>query len=126
MEKQTTLSNSEWIIMEQLWVKPHTLMELVAILDQRVGWSKSTVATMVRRMEEKGVIIHTEQGRTKLFSPAVSRVDVTTRETKNLLQRAYHGSLGLPVNTMVQSKDLTKEDIEELYSILKKAAEDAT
>jgi predicted transcriptional regulator len=126
MEKQTTLSNSEWIIMEQLWMKPHTLMELVAILDQRVGWSKSTVATMVRRMEEKGVIIHTEQGRTKLFSPAVSRVDVTTRETKNLLQRAYHGSLGLLVNTMVQSKDLTKEDIEELYSILKKAAEDAT
>lgn len=126
MEKQTTLSNSEWIIMEQLWMKPHTLMELVAILDQRVGWSKSTVATMVRRMEEKGVIIHTEQGRTKLFSPAVGRVDVTTRETKNLLQRAYHGSLGLLVNTMVQSKDLTKEDIEELYSILKKAAEDAT
>ena len=126
MEKQTTLSNSEWIIMEQLWMKPHTLMELVAILDQRVGWSKSTVATMVRRMEEKGVIIHTEQGRTKLFSPAVSRVDVTTRETKNLLQRAYHGSLGLLVNTMVQSKDLTKEDIEELYSILKNAAEDAT
>ena len=126
MEKQTTLSNSEWIIMEQLWIKSHTLMELVAILNQRVGWSKSTVATMVRRMEEKGVIIHTEQGRTKLFSPAVSRVEVTTRETKNLLQRAYHGSLGLLVNTMVQSKDLTKEDIEELYSILKKAAEDAT
>ena len=126
MEKQTTLSNSEWIIMEQLWGKPHTLMELVSILGQRVGWSKSTVATMVRRMEEKGVIIHTEQGRTKLFSPAVSRVDVTTRETKNLLQRAYHGSLGLLVNTMVQCKDLTKEDIEELYSILKKAAEDAT
>ena len=63
MEKQTTLSNSEWIIMEQLWMKSHTLMELVVILGQRVGWSKSTVATMVRRMEEKGVIIHTEQGR---------------------------------------------------------------
>ena len=126
MEKQTTLSNSEWIIMEQLWMKSHTLMELVAILGQRVGWSKSTVATMVRRMEEKGVIIHTEQGRTKLFSPAVSRVEVTTRETKNLLQRAYHGSLGLLVNAMVQSKNITKEDIEELYSILKKAEEDAT
>lgn len=126
MEKQTTLSNSEWIIMEQLWMKSHTLMELVAILGQRVGWSKSTIATMVRRMEEKGVIIHTEQGRTKLFSPAVSRMEVTTRETKNLLQRAYHGSLGLLVNTMVQSQNLTKEDIEELYSILKKAEEDAT
>ena len=125
MEKQTTLSNSEWIIMEQLWMKSHTLMELVAILNQRVGWSKSTVATMVRRMEEKGVIIHTEQGRTKVFRPAVSRVEVTTRETKNLLQRAYHGSLGLLVNTMVHSKDLTKEDIEELYEILRKAEEGA-
>ena len=30
MNKQLTLSHSEWKLMELLWFRPHTLMELVA------------------------------------------------------------------------------------------------
>lgn len=125
MEKQATLSHSEWLVMEYLWQKPHTLMELVDALGKSVGWSKSTVATMVRRMEEKGVIGYEEQGRTKIFSPMISREAVTIRETKNLLQRAYHGSVGMLVSAMAKSDGLTKADIDELYAILKKAEEKA-
>lgn len=125
MEKQAVLSASEWKIMELLWQRPYTLMELVAELGQTIGWSKSTVATMLRRMEEKGIISYTEQGRTKMFSPALSREDVAARETNNLLCRAYNGSIGMLVNAMAQRNDLTKEDIEELYEILRKAEEEA-
>lgn len=125
MEKQATLSHSEWQVMECLWENPHTLMELVDTLGKSIGWSKSTVATMVRRMEEKGIISYVEQGRTKIFSPMVSREAVTIRETKNLLQRAYHGSVGMLVSAMAKSDGLTKADIDELYAILKKAEEDA-
>ena len=125
MEKQAVLSTSEWKIMELLWQRPYTLMELVAELGQNIGWSKSTVATMVRRMEEKGIISYTEQGRTKMFSPALSREDVVARETDSLLRRAYNGSIGMLVNAMAQRNDLTKEDIEELYEILHKAEEEA-
>ena len=125
MEKQTVLSASEWQVMEFLWQKPHTLMELVAELEKAVGWTKSTVATMVRRMEEKGIIAHEEQGRTKIFRSVLSREDVTARETNNLLRRAYHGSIGMLVNAMVQRNDLTKADIDELYEILRKAEVDA-
>ena len=123
MEKQTSLSHSEWQIMECLWENAHTLMELVDMLGKSVGWSKSTVATMVRRMEEKGLIRYAEQGRTKIFSPAISREDVTSRETKSLVQRAYHGSVGMLVNAMAQRHDLTREDIDELYQILRQAEE---
>lgn len=125
MEKMTQLNHSEWLVMEQLWQSPHTLMELVALLGDSVGWSKSTVATMVRRMEEKGIIHYEEQGRTKIFHPALSRDAVAQRETQSLLQRAYHGSLGLLVSTMAQRNALTKADIDELYEILKKAEEEA-
>lgn len=125
MERQTTLTHSEWQIMECLWHRPHTLMELVASLGKSVGWSKSTVATMVRRMEEKHIIHHEERGRTKTFYPSVSREDVTFRETKNLLQRAYNGSVGLLVSAMAKSDGLSKSDIDELYEILRKAEEDA-
>ncbi|MEI3347263.1 MAG: BlaI/MecI/CopY family transcriptional regulator [Dysosmobacter sp.] len=52
-----TLSQSEWRVMESLWYGPKTLMELVRALERSAGWAKSTVTTMVRRMEEKRLIL---------------------------------------------------------------------
>ena len=124
MEKHL-LSQSEWQIMQLLWAQPHTLMELVGKLSESIGWSKSTVATMVRRMEEKGIIGYREKGRAKEFYPILSRKIVTERETTSLLQRAYNGSLGLLVSAMAHSKGLTQADIDELYEILRRAEEDA-
>ena len=125
MNKQHPVAPSEWSIMELLWESPMTLMELVNALAETVGWSKSTVTTMVRRMTEKGLIDFDTDGRTKLFRAAVTREEVVAQETDSLLHRAYHGSLGLLLSTMVNNKGLKKRDIDELYAILKKAEEDA-
>ena len=125
MKKQPTLNQREWQVMELLWQRPHTLMELVSALSLSVGWSKSTVATMVRRMEEKGLICYEEQGKARVFSPCISLDSVAARETDSLLSRAYRGSLGLLVSNLVQRNGLTKDDIDELYAILKKAEEEA-
>ena len=125
MDRKLTVTHTEWSIMELLWDEPRTLMELVNTLGKTVGWSKSTVTTMVRRMTEKELIAYDTDGRTKLFRPAVDREDVVAQETDSLLDRAYRGSLGLMLSTLVNHKHLTKADIDELYSILKQAEEDA-
>lgn len=125
MEKHSvSLSAGEWQVMEALWEGPKTLMELVRLLKDRVGWAKSTVTTMVRRMEEKGLVSYDQEGRTKTFRAAVSREEAAAAETESLLQRAYHGSVGLLVNTLAQRETLSREDIDELYAILRKAEED--
>lgn len=124
MERIPTLNNSEWQVMELLWQRPHTLMELVATLEKQIGWSKSTTATMVRRMEEKGIIAYEENGRTKVFRPVINREDAAARETDCLLQRAYSGSVSLLISAMAQRHSLTQEDIDALYAILKKAEEE--
>ena len=123
MERQHMVTQSEWQIMEVLWDEAKTLMELVSVLSERVGWSKSTVTTMIRRMEEKGLIAHEVQGRAKLFRAGVSREDVVARETDSLINRAYRGSIGMLVSAMAQRKNLTQADIDELYAILKEAEE---
>lgn len=123
MEKGLSVTAAEWPIMELLWQSPKTLMELVNDLTERMGWSKSTITTMVRRMDDKGLISFHTEGRTKIFFPAVSREGVTARETNSLLNRAYNGSLGLLVNALAHSNRLTQADIDELYAILKEAEE---
>ena len=124
MNKQHPDTSSEWSIMELLWESPKTLMALVSTLSETVGWSKSTVTTMVRRMTEKGLIDFDTDGRTKLFRPAVTREEVVAQETDSLLSRAYQGSIGLMLSAMVSNKHLSKSDIDELYAILKEAEEE--
>ena len=124
MEKQQ-LSQSEWQIMQLLWAKPHTLMELVAELSASVGWSKSTVATMVRRMEAKGLITYDTLDRAKQFRPVLPQEEAAIREAHSLLERAYQGSIGLLVSSLAHAGKLSKDDIDELYAILKEAESDA-
>lgn len=126
MDKNHAIPQSEWQVMELLWRQPLTLMQMVSALQKTVGWSKSTVNTMVRRMTEKGLIVFDIEGRAKVFRAAVDREDVVAQETDSLLRRAYRGSIGMMLSAMVkQRKDLTKEDLDELYAILREAEEDA-
>ena len=124
MDKRYSVTQSEWPIMELLWEGPKTLMELVNTLTVQIGWSKSTIVTMVRRLDDKGLITFHTEGRTKIFRPMVTRDEVAAHETTSLLRRAYNGSVGMLISAMVHRNDLTKADIDELYAILKKA-EDA-
>lgn len=123
--KRVSLSAGEWRMMEVLWTGPKTLMELVRALRDDPGWAKSTVTTMVRRMEQKGLIAYTTEGRTKVFRAALAREDAAAAETDSLLERAYHGSVGLLVSALVERNDLSKSDIDGLYAILRQAEEDA-
>ena len=124
-ERRIALSAGEWRVMEVLWAGPKTLMELVRALRDDPGWAKSTVTTMVRRMEQKGLIAYTAEGRTKVFRAALAREDAAAAETDSLLERAYHGSVGLMVSALVERNDLSKSDIDDLYAILRQAEEEA-
>lgn len=123
-EKRGSLSPSEWRVMECLWTGPKTLMELVRALKDSVGWAKSTVTTMVRRMEEKGLIDYETSDRAKVFRAVLAREDAAAAETDSLLERAFHGSVGLLVSSLVDRSSLTRADIDELYAILDKAEEE--
>lgn len=124
-EKRDSLSPSEWRVMECLWTGPKTLMELVRALKESAGWAKSTVTTMVRRMEEKGLVGFETAGRAKVFRALLAREDAAAAETDSLLERAFHGSVGLLVSSLVERSSLSQADIEELYGILERAEEES-
>lgn len=114
------VTSSEWYVMECLWrEEPKTLMQIVAELKEEQGWAKSTCATMLKRMEEKNLIKHEEQGRTKYFYANAKRDEIAGRETRNFLDRIYHGSVGMMVSALVDTNELSEKDIEELHDILK-------
>jgi len=123
--KRINLSDGEWNIMNVLWEgSPKTITQLTAILNESTGWSKHTVITMLGRMEAKGAVRYEKGDRAKHFYPAVERTETVLSETESFLDKVYSGSLGLMLNTMVEKNSLSKEEIDELYAILKKAGEE--
>ena len=118
------LTNSEWYVLDCLWERsPMTVMELAAALKNRTGWAKSTTITTLRRMEDKGLVLCTVEGRTKHYVPAVQRDRAVRGETRSFLDKVYQGSVGLMVSALAQDKALSKQEIDELYEILRRAEE---
>lgn len=123
--KRINLSDGEWNIMNVLWeTAPKTITQLTAALKESTGWSKHTIITMLGRMESKGVVKYEQGVRAKQYFPTVERVETVLEETESFLDKVYSGSLGLMVNTMVEKNSISKEEIDELYAILKKAEEE--
>ncbi len=126
MKEEVRVTNKEWYVMNCLWEEsPRTLMQLVPLLAESVGWSKSTCATMVRRMTEKKLIGYKENGKTKYFFPKVKKEDVVVQETRDFLQRIYDGSIGMMMSALVDQNNLSRKDIQELQEILKEAEDKA-
>ncbi|MBD5515691.1 MAG: BlaI/MecI/CopY family transcriptional regulator [Lachnospiraceae bacterium] len=116
------LSEAEWKVMSLLWQEaPQTMMQLTNHFKETTGWTKHTVMTFLRRMEEKGAIHHEEGERAKLYYPDVGRDEAVQQETEEFLEKVFDGRMGLMLNTMVERKALSKEEIAEMYEILRRA-----
>ncbi len=117
--------SGEWKLMEYLWeASPRTLMEIVRAMAQRMGWAKSTVTTMVTRMEAKGLLRFEQEGRAKRIYPAVTRQEAAAQETDTLLDKAYNGSAGLLVSALIRQNKLSSQELDELYDLLRQAEQE--
>lgn len=113
------LTEAEWNVMECLWEKsPRTGRETIEWLKERMGWSRSTTLTLLRRMEEKGAVKSEDSENVKQFYPTISREEAAHQETEDFLQRVYQGSLGMMISAFTKKQNLSKSEIDELYSIL--------
>ena len=102
------LTSAERHIMECLWeAAPQTGRKLSEKMEVRMGWSRSTTLTLLRRLVDKGIVLCDSEGTKNAFSPAVRREDAARQETQSML-----------VSTMTQKKAVSKEKLDELYALL--------
>jgi BlaI family penicillinase repressor len=121
-EQNISLTNTEWNLMECLWdASPRSGREATDYLQERVGWTRSTTLTMLRRMTEKSLVRCEEKDGMKVYSPLVRREDAVIKETDDFLNRVYKGSVSMMMSAITKKQALTKEEIGELYAILREA-----
>jgi predicted transcriptional regulator len=77
----------------------------------------NTVQTLLRIMEEKGLVTHRAVGRTFIYTPSHSREQVT----KRFLHKVFDGALDQMVLSLLQVEDTSARELKELERLIAKA-----
>jgi BlaI family penicillinase repressor len=114
------LSDSEWKIADCLWDNGDmTITELTKALRPVTGWSKNTIITMLKRMTEKGAVTFAQEDKAKRFHPVIDRSEAELEETTSFLDKVYKGNVGLMISNLLDSDQLTEEQLAELKRIIR-------
>jgi predicted transcriptional regulator len=106
-------------IMEVLWRDGQaTARRITEELSRTQSIAHSTVQTLLRKLEAKGVITHEVAERTFLFRPLYQPVDIAASATRELLTRVFHGSVYGLVAHLFQHETLSPEERQRLRELI--------
>jgi BlaI family transcriptional regulator, penicillinase repressor len=111
-------SDRELDVLKVLWeVGSGSVRDVCDRLPSRLGLAFNTVQTVLRNMEEKGLVGHRAEGRTFIYFPKHTREQVTSR----FLTKVFGGALDQFVLSMLQAADASPEELRTLEELIAKA-----
>ncbi len=73
--------------------RPRTMGEITRVLEPATGWTRHTVITLLKRMQEKGSVQVDESGPVKTYSPLIDREEASASQTKSCSPMCLRGRL---------------------------------
>lgn len=105
--------------MKVLWERsPRTANEIVEILEPLTGWNPRTIRTLLNRLLKKKALRFETAGREYLYAPSVEERECVRAESQSFLDRLFGGSLKPMLVSLLEHKDLSRREIDELRKIL--------
>jgi BlaI family penicillinase repressor len=122
---KTDITKTEFEVLDALWEQyPASANEIIQRLSQNKPWHEKTVKTLLSRLVKKHAIDFDKQQRSYLYFPLVERSTYIQKESKSLVSRLFGGKVAPLVAGFANSDSLSKEDVEELKSLIKKWEQD--
>jgi predicted transcriptional regulator len=119
MVTKNRLSELEQQIMTVIWGRPSSsAADIQKALEPERPLKDSTIRTVLTRLEEKGFVKHTVEGRTFLYSGTERPGKVAARAVKQILDRFCHGSLESLLVGMVDSEIVDADELQRIAARL--------
>lgn len=110
-----TLTESERAILEVLWKKKEaSVREVADELSKRKPVAYTTVLTMFKILDRKGLVSHRTEGRAFIYSPAISRSEARKQALESLLRQFFNGSPSVLAQHLLSEHDMDLAEIKAL------------
>lgn len=116
--KNISIGDAELEIMKVIWKAkgPVTSLDIGKEVESK-GWKKTTIATFLTRLAEKGAIAGEKQGKLYYYTPLITEKEYRKSQTKNLIKTLYNGSVRDFAVSFFEEQKLSDDDIKELKAI---------
>ena len=119
--KRPAMSPAETEVLRLVWEsKKATVQQVYDALPANRKVTYVTVATLLRRLEEKGYLKHRAQGKAFVYVPAAKKEEVINRTISDLVQRLFGGNPVPLMQHLALHSEISDEDIEKLRDLAKK------
>jgi len=119
--KRPAMSPAETEVLRLVWQRQEaTVQQVFDAMPPNRKVTYVTVATLLRRLEEKGYLKHHVRGKAFVYAPAAKKEDVIRRTIGDLVERLFGGNPVPLMQHLAQHSGITDEDIERLKELTKK------
>jgi predicted transcriptional regulator len=109
-------------ILQSLWDRPDSSVAQVhEELRPERALAYTTVATMLRKMEVRGLVVHREEGRSFLYRAKVAAEEVSRSVGQHLVDKLSAGSLTEAVSHLLTSREVSRAELDELEKLIREA-----
>jgi BlaI family transcriptional regulator, penicillinase repressor len=119
-KRPLTIPDSELDVLKVLWDRGQATVREVLETLRAAGrqWSYATVATLLDRLETKGVITSDRSELAFVYRPVISSHEVRQKRVNSLVDKLYQGEPGLLVLHLLKSHPLDPGQAKEVRSLL--------
>lgn len=100
-----------------LWEnEPVSSRELSELCKEKLGWSKTTTYTVIKRLSDRGVL----KNENTIVTSLVSKDEAQISEIDELMEKKFEGSIPAFIAAFAKSRRLSEKDIEEINRIIER------
>lgn len=122
MGTRPMLTELQLKLLEVLWDRGEaTVREVQAALAPDRARARSTVATLLSRLEEKGVVTHREVGREYLYRATIGREAVRGALLSGFAEEVFHGDVPALVQQLLRLEEVEPEDLARVREMIEAA-----
>jgi len=106
-------------IMKILWeCGEATVGQVFELVGKESDLAYTTISTMLRKMEARGLITHRSEGRTFIYRAKVAAETVSRSMADHLVDRMFEGSLTEAVNHLLTTRDVSRDELAKLERLI--------
>jgi BlaI family transcriptional regulator, penicillinase repressor len=119
-------SNLETQVLSILWEHgPSTVRQVLSLLSDGRERAYTTILTVLQGMEKKRLVSRTRDGAAHVYRAEIDQDEVAQPVVKTLLQNVFAGDPSRVVQALVDSADVSAEDLKKIRRVINQAARDA-
>lgn len=119
-KRPLSIPDSELDVLRVLWDRGQATVREVLETLRSAGrqWSYATVATLLDRLETKGVVTSDRSELAFVYRPVISNQEVRQKRVSSLVDKLYQGEPGLLVLHLLKSHPLAPDQAKEVRALL--------